>query len=261
MPRNLSFSLSCIAAAVALAGGRLPVAAAESPAPPGDVRCYLATGPTGAPRKFCESERIVTVGPIADGNPITTPTPATLALHEADRSSRAFGWTSPAGTGSRWSGLSLGAGLGAALGGGESRPVADAALRFDWNPDPASPWILGAEIGHQAGFGRAAGGPNDLSRAGATRFTLSAGLALSDRFRLAVDAGPAIGQGGPFRRQPAGWTAGIGLAYALDASWALTVDYRFTRIASRPAGSSAGQRVDHDRSVILGGVAYRFFGL
>lgn len=265
MPRNLSFRFSCLVAA-AVAGWQLPAFAAPGPpAPPGEVRCYRAPGPTGAPRKLCESERIVTVGPIADGNPITTPTPATLALHQAERESRAFGWISPsanpAGGSARWSGFSVGAGFGAALGAKESRPVADAALRLDWSPDPALPWLFGAGIGHQAGFGRSAGGPDDLSRTGATRFTLSAGLAVGDRFRLALDAGPAIGHGGPFRREPVGWTTGLGLAYALDSSWALTVDYRFTRIASRPAGPSAGQRVDYDRSVVLGGVTYRFFGL
>ena len=59
-----------------------------------------------------------------------------------------------------------------------------------------------------------------------------------------------------------GWSAGGGASYALDAAWAATIQYRFTRFADRRDSPPFGSRHVHDdASLVLGGITYRFLGL
>ena len=257
---SLHLFLTLALAAFALGPGQRAMAAPG--AAPSDIQCYRAAGPDGSPKKFCESERIVTVGPLADGLPLTQPTPAVVETHRADRSELPFGWADAAGgtAAARWAGFSADLRLGAAVG-GRSAPIADGALRFDWAGP--SPWLVGLEVGHETSPRRAEGGFGDVR--GVTRAVIRGGFALDDRWMIHADGGLAVSHGAEIRGRPIGWTAGLGLAYALDRSWALTLDYRFTRIGGRSAflspWASAGQRIDRDRSSILGSVTYRFLGL
>lgn len=226
------------------------------------IRCYPSTGPTGTMARFCESETIITIEPLSAGTgPV--PSPATAKLHEDAGLSQAS--LRQAGAGGfmegrdRWTGISAVAnGWGGGWRNDRFAPQASAALRIDVAPLQTTPVFIGAEIGYRQSWPR----PLWSSPPSGLYADLRAGCAVDDRLMIYGLAGVQERRSTAGRKGATGWSAGAGASYALDGAWALTLQYRFTRVPNgRIAPTSGTRHVHDDASVLLSGITYRFLGL
>ena len=60
----------------------------------------------------------------------------------------------------------------------------------------------------------------------------------------------------------AGWTAGLGLEYALTGNWRAKLEYLYTDLGSFNCGPSCGpianNNVNFTSNIVRGGISYRF---
>lgn len=271
MPRRRPFHpVHLLLAAAVMVMGAGPARAAEAGSQEGGsheaIRCYPARGPTGILQRFCESETIVTVEPLTAGAG-AIPSPATARLHEDAQPARIPFWSTEASGSldgrSRWAGISVIAnGIGGVRQGDRGAPRFGMGLRVDSAPLATIPVFVGAEIGYE----HSPPGASDLRfesrRPSGFYAEMRAGWAIDDVLAI-------YGTMGLHQRRPHGawsggtaWSVGAGVSYALDAAWALTIDYRFTRMPNGRASPVLGApRIHDDASLVLGGITYRFLEL
>lgn len=266
MPRRRPCHVTRLILSAALLGGTVAPAAAFEADRADEVLCYPAVGPAGTMKRFCESQAVITIEPLSNGAG-AQPSSATAKLHEDARQARAPSWLAFASGGpdgsTRWAGASVVVnGFGGAWQDGRFEPPAGLGLRIDAAPLPEIPILIGAEIGARQTL-RASQDPGLRIRPPSGLYAeLRAGWAFGDRVLVYGTAGVQQRRSDGDRRSATGWSAGAGASYALDAAWALTIDYRFTRAPNGRVSPLSGTRHVHDdASLLLGGITYRFLGL
>lgn len=266
MPRRRPLQVIRFLLTATMLGAAAVPAGASDADPADDVLCYPAIGPAGTMKRFCESQTIITIEPLSNGTG-AQPSSATAKLHEDARQARQPSWLAFASGGldgaDRWAGVSMVAnGLGGVRQDGRFEPQAGLGLRIDGTPLPQIPALVGVEIGYRQALRGSQDAGAGIGPISGLYAELRAVWAFGDTLMAYGAAGLQQRRAQGDRRDATGWSAGAGASYALDAAWAVTIDYRFTRTpAARVTPLSGTRHVHDDASLFLGGITYRFPGL